>query len=76
MLVIGKKHIRISILFFTGLICSVDVFAQSDQIAPSVNILQPFYPYSVEVGGGLIYPLGNKALESNFGGVYSVHQGC
>ncbi len=64
---------NIIIAFLAGIFFAANVSAQENNDATTATEVVPYYPYIIEGGGELIYPLGNYALDSNFGGVFFAH---
>jgi hypothetical protein len=82
---IGYKTQKRFLVLLVGTLVSAHCFSQqdsgkSDMMYPDNKILpapappqEIFYKGSLEAGGGLVYPVTNKALRLSLGGVYYLH---
>lgn len=69
----NKVLVRIALGLLGILYLNTVTGQTSEESATTFVSANYHYPYSVEGGGELTYPLSNFAYKDNFGGVYSLH---
>jgi hypothetical protein len=69
------KRSSVIVILLWGMLFSSGAFAQGNDQMPTVSTgpAKLYYPYILEAGGELIYPISDYAFKDNFHGVLSFH---